>query len=175
MRALPLAGTALAAALLLTACSNDEGEDDTSGAKDGSACVLDEMSVAVGPANVAPAVGDTGNVPVTLTNKSGAACTLDGLPGVVLNDDNSSNSIASDTGANAEKMTLAEGAETSFTITYVRGEGGGTKSLAVQKLEFALPGSAETESFKWSYGDVALKGDGQTPDASASGFQRTGD
>ncbi|MES5819636.1 DUF4232 domain-containing protein [Streptomyces sp. RG80] len=180
MRALPLAVGVVAAALLLTGCSDDGGDsggkaDADSGAKkSGSACTFDEMTVQVGPANAAPAVGDTGNVPVTLTNK-GAACTLDGLPGVDLHAGATSATVAPDEAANAKKTTLTKGGVTSFTITYVRGEGGGTKSLGVKSATFTLPGSTDTHSFKWSYGDVALKSDGQAPDASVSGFQQTGD
>jgi hypothetical protein len=179
MRTLPLVGTALAAALLLTACSNDDGdggseEKKTSGAG-GSACHIGEMAVTVGPANAAPAAGDTGNVPVTITNKSGAACTLDGLPGVAFHAGDTATDITADAAASATKTTLAKGAETSFTITYVRGEAGAGTSLAAESVAFSLPGSSETDSFEWSYGEVALKSDKKTPDASFSGFQRTGD
>ncbi|MDN3026308.1 DUF4232 domain-containing protein [Streptomyces sp. S.PB5] len=175
MRALPLATTALAAALLLTACSDDDG-GDTTGAekkKGGSACAIGEMTVTAGPANAAPAAGDTGNVPVTITNKSGAACTLDGLPGVRFETGDATIEVAADQAASAAKSTLAKDADTSFTITYVRGEAGADDSLAVKSVKFGLPGSSETDGFEWSYGDVALK-DGK-PDASFSGFQRTGD
>lgn len=178
MRVLPLAGAALAAALLLTACSNDDGdggEEKKTSDAGGSACHIGEMAVTVGPANAAPAVGDTGNVPVTITNKSGAACTLDGLPGLAFHVGGTATDVAPDAAATAAKTTLAKGAETSFTITYVRGEAGAGTSLAAESVAFSLPGSSETDSFEWSYGEVALKSDKKTPDASFSGFQRTGD
>ncbi|KUN23963.1 hypothetical protein AQJ23_20380 [Streptomyces antibioticus] len=179
MRALPLAAATLAAAFLLTACSDDDGGKDTgasapsASAKSGGTCVLDEMGVQVGPANAAPAAGDTGNVPVTLTNKSGAKCTLDGLPGVDLIAGGNSVSVASDPAATARKTTLAEGASIACTLTYVRGEKGSDRSLAATSAEFNLPGSTKTYAFKWTYGEVALKKDGETPDATVSGFQES--
>lgn len=174
MRALPLAATALAAALTLTACSDDKDTKDTaatSSPKDGTACAIGAMTVEVGPANAAPAVGDTGNVPVTITNGSGAECTLDGLPSVTLGPA----AVEPDPSAKADRTTLAKGATTSFTLTYVMGAAGGDKSLAVTEGKFSLPGSSETYDFKWSYGDVAVKSDGKTPDASVSGFQQSFD
>ncbi|MGW6905739.1 DUF4232 domain-containing protein [Streptomyces sp. NPDC054940] len=174
MRATSLTVAALAAALLLTAC--DDGGDAAGGqdTKAGSGCA-DKLAVQFGPANEAPAAGDTGNVPVTVTNRSGAKCTLDGLPGVEFEAGDKATTIAPDDAATSKKTTLAKEATTSFTLTYVRGEGGGTKSLAVKSVKLRLPGSAKTHSFKWSYGDVALKSDGQTPDASVTGFQQSGD
>ncbi|MEU9731255.1 DUF4232 domain-containing protein [Streptomyces sp. NPDC048002] len=180
--ALPLATTfaaALAAALLLTSCG-DSGDDGAGGAggdegqKSGgagaaAACVIADMEVQVGPANAAPAAGDTGNVPVTLTNE-GAACVLDGLPTVALKADGTSSDVAADEAATARKQTLAEGGTTSFTLTYVLGEAGGAQSLAVKTAEFGLPGAEGTHAFPWSYGEVALKG--EQPDATVSGFQQ---
>ncbi|MCW8383418.1 DUF4232 domain-containing protein [Streptomyces justiciae] len=178
MRALPLAAATLAAAFLLTACSDDDsGKDPGTGAsaKAGGACAIGEMGVRVGPANAAPAAGDSGNVPVTITNKSGAKCTLDGLPGMDLIAGGTTASVESDPAAKARKTTLAEGAAISFTLTYVRGEKDGDRSLAVTSADFTLPGSTKTYAFKWSYGDVALKKDGQTPDATVSGFMESGE
>ncbi|WP_369171319.1 DUF4232 domain-containing protein [Streptomyces sp. R28] len=176
MRATPLTVAALAAALLLTACDDGGGEADSKATAAGSACRIDELAVRVGPANAAPAAGDTGNVPVTLTNRSGAECTLDGLPAVEFHAGGTSTTVAPDEAAGAKKTTLVKGASTSFTLTYVRGEKGGSKSLAVETAKIYLPGSAKPHSFAWSYGDVALKSDGgQAPDASVSGFQQSGD
>ncbi|MFC8350429.1 DUF4232 domain-containing protein [Streptomyces sp. NPDC057280] len=183
MRALPLAAATLAAAFLLTACSDDNGGKDTgtgasasasASAKSGGACALDELGVQVGPANAAPAAGDTGNVPVTLTNKSGAKCTLDSLPGVDLIAGGNSVTVEADPAVTARKTSLAQGASVVFTLTYVRGEKG-DRSLAVTSGEFSLPGSTKTYPFKWTYGDVALKKDGETPDAAVAGFQEAGE
>ncbi|QOV36547.1 DUF4232 domain-containing protein [Streptomyces ferrugineus] len=177
MRATSRTVAALAAALLLTACDDggdgDGGQDD----KAASGCVAG-LAVEFGPANAAPAAGDTGNVPVTVTNRGDADCALAGLPGVEFEAGNIVTTVAADEAAGAaarQKTTLTKGASTSFTLTYVRGEEGDAKSLAVRRAKVLLPGSTRTHSFKWSYGDVSLKSDGQTPDASLSGFQRSGD
>lgn len=175
MRATSVTVAALAAALLLTACDDSGGGTGDKDSKAGSACRIGEMAVQVGPANAAPAVGDTGNVPVTLTNRGGSECTLDGLPSVEFHTGDTSVTVETHKGAQAKKLTLGKEASTSLTLTYVRGEGGGAKSLPVKTARIHLPGSTEAHSFKWSYGDVALKSDGQTPDASVTGFQQSGD
>ncbi|MFE6620410.1 DUF4232 domain-containing protein [Streptomyces sp. NPDC057740] len=158
----------------MTACDDgDKGQDS----KADSACA--ELSVRFGPGNAAPAAGDTGNVPVTITNGGDAECVLEGLPGVELDSGDAMTAVAADEAAEAagakKKTTLVKEASTSFTLTYVRGEGGGTKSLGVRRVKIHLPGVDGTRDFKWSYGDVALKSDGQTPDATVSGFQQSGD
>ncbi|WSQ10904.1 DUF4232 domain-containing protein [Streptomyces sp. NBC_01231] len=176
MRAIPLAVTALAAALLLTACDSGGGDDtgSTSG-KAGGACGIGQLGVEVGPANAAPSAGDTGNIPVSLTNQS-APCALDGSPGIALKAGDTVATVPAATGAKPEKLTLAKGESATFTLTYVRGGAAGAKSLAAKNLEVSLPGAADTtKSFRWSYGVVALKGDGGAPDASVGPFTRAGD
>ncbi|GAA4015126.1 hypothetical protein GCM10022232_67660 [Streptomyces plumbiresistens] len=182
MRTAPsLAAAALAAALLLTACDDSGSNDDGGGAAEtgkestaSTACKLDEVTVEVGPAAEAPAAGDTGTVPVTITN-SATECTLDGLPTVGLQAGDTSTDVPADPAATAQKLTLAANQAVSFTITYVRGEAGGAQSLAVKTGKFSLPGATATHGFPWSYGEVALKGDGSEPDATVSGFQQVGD
>lgn len=174
MRATSLTVAALAAALLLTAC--DDGGNGGSGkdSKAGSTCA-ETLDVQFGPANAAPVAGDTGNVPVTITNGGSAECTLEGLPAIEFDAGSTVATVGPDADAGAKKTTLAKDAATSFVLTYVRGEGGGTKSLAVRQVKIHLSGKGKARAFKWSYGDVALKSDGQTPDASVSGFQKSGD
>ncbi|MFE9771458.1 DUF4232 domain-containing protein [Streptomyces sp. NPDC005931] len=174
MRAMPITVTALAAALvLLTACTEEEGQDSDTKPKS-TACTLDDVGIEVGPASVAPAAGDTGDVPVGLTNQ-GAACTLDAFPEVRLVAGGESVALSPTEGAQAQKLTLAKGDSASFTITYVRGPEG-AESLGAETLEIGLPGDAATKSFRWSYGPVAGKGgDKATPDASVGAFQQAGD
>jgi hypothetical protein len=177
MRAIPLAVTALAAALLLTACgSGGDGGDDSGGtSKGGGTCEIGQLGVEVGPANVAPTAGDTGNVPVSLTNQS-APCTLDGSPGVALKAGDDSATVPAASGAKAEKLTLAKGDSATFTLTYVRGGTAGEKSLAAKTLRISLPGADDdVKSFPWSYGAVALKADDAAPNASVGPFTRAGD
>ncbi|MFI0966141.1 DUF4232 domain-containing protein [Streptomyces sp. NPDC021080] len=185
MRALPIAVTVLAAALALTSCdgggsgsssSSGKSGDTTGSAKKAAvpACVIGDTGIQVGPANAATAAGDTGNVPVTLTNK-GDRCTLKGFPGLSVEAAGTSAKIAADTSAAPEELTLSKGDTASFTITYVRGAEGDAKTLAVKTLKIGLPGADATQSFPWSYGPVAGKGSATEPNASVTPFQHAGD
>jgi hypothetical protein len=177
MRAIPLVVTALAAALVLTACddSGDDAKSTTDGttatAAAGTACDVTRLGVEVGPANAAPAVGDTGNVPVTLTNTGAKACVLNGFPGVRLLAGDTSWTVAREKSAQSGKLTLHQDESATFTVTYVRGEQGGKGN--VDTVRISLPGSSGTKDSKWTYGAVAEKGSGL--DASVSPFQTAGD
>ncbi|MGW6492058.1 DUF4232 domain-containing protein [Streptomyces sp. NPDC055056] len=185
MRALPIAVTVLAAALALTSC--DDGGSSGSGksgdpAGSGSAkkaataaCAIGDAGLQVGPANAATTAGDTGNVPVTVTNK-GARCTLKGVPRLsVKAAAGSAAEIGADDSAQPEELTLAKGDTASFTITYVRGAEGDAKSLAAKTLTIGFPGGGATQDFPWSYGPVAGKGAAGAPNATVTPFQHAGD
>ncbi|MET8765796.1 DUF4232 domain-containing protein [Streptomyces sp. NPDC004658] len=171
MRAIPLTVTALAAALLLTAC-NDSGGDKNG--KSGSACEIGGVSLQIGAASVAPAAGDTGEIPVSITNQS-APCTLDDFPQAVLSGGGSKARVPVLKGAKAQKLKLAKGDSASFSISYVRGKEGAKNVLAARTVEITLPGSDSGRTFPWKYGPVAGKADGSGPDASVSAFQQVGD
>ncbi|MEV5549260.1 DUF4232 domain-containing protein [Streptomyces sp. NPDC052309] len=174
MRTLPPVAVtaAVAAALVLTAC--DDGGGDAVDDRGGGACRIDAVDVQVA-ASPAPAAGDTGTVAVTLTN-TGSACTLDGFPTVTLTAGGTSAKALPDEAATAQRLTLDRDTAASFTLTYVRGEAGAASSLPVRSAEFALPGARATHRFTWSYGDVAVQGDGGGgPDATVGAFQRAGD
>ncbi|MGW1539046.1 DUF4232 domain-containing protein [Streptomyces sp. NPDC002309] len=170
---LTVGSAALAAALLLTACGGGDGGGGDDDGQATSACVLDEVGMEVGPANAAPLAGDTGNIPVTVTNQ-GAACVLNGFPTVGLQADATSATVTEDKAAQAQELTLAEGTAATFTITYVRGEAGVGGSLDATRVKIGLPGDSATRGFAWSYGPVAL-GAGDVPDASVGAFQPAGD
>ncbi|MDH6549675.1 hypothetical protein M2164_003906 [Streptomyces sp. SAI-208] len=179
MRAAPLAVTAFAAALLLTGCSGDSdssgGDKSTASPSNGTTCRIGAMDVEVGPASVAPAAGDTGNIPVTFTNQS-AECTLDGFPGIDLNAADSSASLSPTEGSTPTKLTLAKGTAATVTLTYTRGEAGAEASLDVKTLEIGLPGADTRKSFKWSYGPVQGQGgNAGDPTASFTAFTQAGD
>jgi hypothetical protein len=186
MRTLPIAVTALAAtlALTLTACGGDDGgggDKKTSSEKSGAsnlstACAADKFTQEV-VASEAPAAGDTGTVSVTLTNGSGANCTLKGFPAVGLDVRGTALSVAPEKSAEPEKLTVKKDETVGFTITYVRGPAGDAeKAAAVTTAKFALPGADAELSFAWKYGEVALRSaGGNEPDASVTPLQRTGD
>jgi predicted small secreted protein len=172
MRTISLAVTAVASALLLTACNSSGGSSSDS--KNGSACSFDGVAVQVGPASTAPSAGDTGEVPVSLTNQS-KPCTLDGFAGASLESGGAKVALATQQGAKAQKLKLAKGDAASFTITYVRGKAGAKLSLAATKLVVTLPGSSDSMSYKWSYGPVQGKTSVSDSDASVSAFTQAGD
>nr|WSY52830.1 DUF4232 domain-containing protein [Streptomyces sp. NBC_00886] len=173
MRTIPLAVAALASALLLTACDSGSG-GGSSDSKNGSACSFDGVGVQVGPASTAPSAGDTGEVPVSITNQS-KPCTLDDFPSVTLQGNGDDVTVTRLTGATAQHLKLAKGDAAQFSITYVRGKGSDDKSLAATKLILALPGSKTTKSYKWSYGPVQGKDAVDHPNASVSAFTVSGD
>ncbi|MEW2622704.1 DUF4232 domain-containing protein [Streptomyces sp. NPDC048106] len=173
MRAIPLTVTAVAAALLLTACNG--GGSGGSGGKDSSACRLGGgVSLQVGAASVAPAAGDAGEVPVSITNQS-KTCTLANFPGVTLSEDGVSAKLPAQKGANAQTLKLAKGDAATFTIGYVRGKDGDATSLAATELKITLPGGDTVQSFPWKYGPIAGQGARTKPNASVSTFQQAGD
>lgn len=169
MRALPvpLAVTVLVAALALTACGGESGDDG----KKAAGCPI---AVEVGPGNAATTAGDTGNVPVTLTNRGTGACTFEGFPGIELRSGDAGWKVPEEKGARPVKVTLHKDETAAFTITYVRGSTGGRLSAAVKTLKITVPGADGPGSHPWSYGEVALKGP-DTPDASVSPIQVAGD
>ncbi|MFD7815977.1 DUF4232 domain-containing protein [Streptomyces sp. NPDC059785] len=204
MRALPIAVAVLAAALTLSAC--DDSSDGTSAkggsgngngsssssssGENGGGCADGDVTVEVGPGNAAPAAGDTGNVPVTVTSHASAACTLKGFPGVELTGGGTSWKVPEQESANPQTVTLNPDEAAAFTLTYVRGEKADTddtagtddtngtdgteKSAVVEKIKISLTGTGGGKSHPWSYGEVALVG-ADTPDASVSPYQVAGD
>jgi hypothetical protein len=177
MRALPVVAAftgAVTAALALTACGDGGGGGGTTHkTATSSACHVNEVGIHVGPANTAPAAGDTGNVPVTLTNVNSRTCTLEGFPGIEMQAGGSSWTLTPEKGAKAQKLTLKKDESATYTVTYVRGETG-AKGAAVKTMRISLPGHPDTKGWKWTYGNVAR----QTADvlnASVSSFQMAGD
>ncbi|MER6160631.1 DUF4232 domain-containing protein [Streptomyces sp. NPDC001868] len=189
MRTAPTAlAAALLAALTLTACSSDGGEggggtgDDgktgaaTAESGKGGACTAAQAGFEIGPSSAAPAAGDEGAVPVTVTNKGEAACTLKGLAGVDLFAGDKSWALKPQEGAAQDsEVTLESGQSMSFTIAYVRGVAGDTeKSAKVDELRLTLPGDSKVNSFKWPDPEVAVKSE-STLDATVGPFLPAGD
>ncbi|GGW68455.1 DUF4232 domain-containing protein [Streptomyces griseoloalbus] len=186
MRATPIAVPTLTAVLLLlTACGTTGGDrdgvqggvTDGDGKQESTACSIEAVSMEVGPASVAPAAGDTGEVPVGLTNQN-AACTLDGFPEVRLAGvgDAAAVEVPPTEGARDQKLTLAKGDSATFTLTYERGTRG-DGAFDAENLHVALPGSGSgsgSKSFRWSYGPVAADGQGGHM-VSVSAYQQAGD
>ncbi|WP_328837657.1 DUF4232 domain-containing protein [Streptomyces europaeiscabiei] len=189
MRTAPTAiAAALLAALTLTACGGGDGSDGGDGGGDGKtgaatadsgkggACTAAQAGFEVGPSSAAPAAGDEGAVPVTVTNKGKAACTLTGLAGVDLFAGDKSWALKPQEGASEDtEATLEAGQSMTFTIAYVRGVAGDTeKSAVVDQLKLTLPGDSKVSSFKWPDAEVAVKSE-STLEATVGPFLPAGD
>ncbi|MDX3689856.1 DUF4232 domain-containing protein [Streptomyces europaeiscabiei] len=191
MRTAPTAiAAALLAALTLTACGGGDESDGGDGGGDGKtgaatatadsgkggACTAAQAGFEVGPSSAAPAAGDEGAVPVTVTNKGKAACTLKGLAGVDLFAGDKSWALQPQEGASEDtEATLEAGQSMTFTIAYVRGVAGDTeKSATVDQLKLTLPGDSKVSSFKWPDPEVAVKSE-STLEATVGPFLPAGD
>ncbi|MFF9774929.1 DUF4232 domain-containing protein [Streptomyces sp. NPDC013978] len=189
MRTAPTAiAAALLAALTLTACSGSDGGEGGDGGDDGKtgaaatesaqggACTAARVGFEVGPSSAAPAAGDEGAVPITVTNKGDAACTLKGLAGVDLLAGDKSWALQPQEGASEEtEVTLQGGQSMSFSVSYVRGvDGDSEKSAAVDQLKLTLPGDSKVSSFKWPDPVVAVKSE-STLEATVGPFLPVGD
>ncbi|MFF7393147.1 DUF4232 domain-containing protein [Streptomyces scabiei] len=187
MRTAPTAiAAALLAALTLTACSGSDGGDGGDDGKTGAAattesaqegaCTAARVGLEVGPSSAAPAAGDEGAVPITVTNKGDAACTLKGLAGVDLFAGDKSWALKPQEGASEDtEVKLAGGQSVSFSITYVRGVAGDAeKGAAVDEVKLTLPGDSKVSSFKWPDAEVAVKSE-STLEATVGPFLPVGD
>ncbi|MER6014265.1 DUF4232 domain-containing protein [Streptomyces bluensis] len=186
MRTTPVAvAAALVAALTLAACSSESGDDTAKSSTDSTssadsangkstACKADQFGIDFGPSSAAPAAGDTGTIPVTLTNR-GASCTLDGIPDADVYAGDTSWAVSPDKAATATKLTLAKDQAVTFTITYVRGVAGDAKKAAgVDKVTFTLPGDSAPQSYEWPDAEVAVKS-GDQLDITVGPFLPAGD
>ncbi|MFF6786303.1 DUF4232 domain-containing protein [Streptomyces sp. NPDC012510] len=187
MRTAPTAlAAALLAALTLTACSSGDGDgggDDgkTSAApaesgKGAAACTAAKASFEIGPSSAAPAAGDEGAVPVTVTNKSGAACVLKGTADVEMTVGERSWPVGAQQGVSKDtEVTVEDGQAVSFAISYVRGVAGDAKKGAtVDKLNFRLPGDSKVNSYDWPDPEIAFTSGG-TLEAKVGPFLPVGD
>lgn len=184
MRTTPVAVTAaLLAALTLTACSGESDDTTAKGSTESStddkstACKAEQFAIDFGPGNAAPAVGDTGNIPVTLTNQ-GSSCVLQGSPDIDVYAGDTSWTVRpeqSEEEAEATQLTLAENHAATFTLTYVRGAADDPeKGAKVDTVKFTLPGDSAEKSYKWPDAEVAVKS-GKELDITVSSFLQAGD
>ncbi|MGW0711087.1 DUF4232 domain-containing protein [Streptomyces sp. NPDC002643] len=177
---------ALLAALTLTACSGggDDGDGGGSGEADSgkntsgsvAVCTTADVGIEVGPSSAAPAAGDEGAVPVTVTNSGDAACVLKGIPAVELAAGDTFWKLQPQDGAAEDAELKLEAAGTAtFSISYVRGVAGDTaKGAAVDSLKVTLPGNSEVKSFEWPDPEVAIKSEDEL-DATVGPFLPAGD
>ncbi|KQX51000.1 hypothetical protein ASE09_13455 [Streptomyces sp. Root66D1] len=120
-------------------------------------CTTAGLGFAVAPGSGAQAVGEQGGVVIALTNKSGATCVLNGYPGVDLVGDLTW-SLTRQTSQKPRQVTLAPGAATSFTITYLSYDPeSNSTEFKPKKIVITPPGETHSTTLTWDYSSVLLQ------------------
>ncbi|MFG2961147.1 DUF4232 domain-containing protein [Streptomyces sp. NPDC048291] len=103
---------------------------------------------------------DQQQLPVVLKNKTSAACTIQGFPGVDLNSSGGSWSLARSS-ATPEKVTLAAGDSATFTITFLPWTQDSGTEFKATSVVVTPPNETTSTTLAWPGGSVLLQ-DGAT-------------
>ncbi|MEU5594495.1 DUF4232 domain-containing protein [Streptomyces sp. NPDC020298] len=103
---------------------------------------------------------DQQQLAVVLKNKTSAACTIQGFPGVDLKSSGGSWSLTR-SGAAPKKVTLAAGGTTTFTITYLPWNQGSGTEFKATSVVVTPPNETSSTTLAWPGGSVQLQ-DGAT-------------
>jgi hypothetical protein len=130
---------------------NSTGKRSGKGAKQGKFCKLADLGMS---ARDAKPDEETGNVIVTMTNKSSSTCSVTGFPTVYLKDaDNTSNPIRRDD--NQPRIAdLKPGQDAVFNISYETSPGGEPEESHPTDIEVTPPHETQHASLKWPSGAV---------------------
>lgn len=97
---------------------------------------------------------------MVLKNKTSAACTIQGFPGVDLKSSGGSWSLTR-SGATPKKVTLAAGSSTTFTITFLPWNQGSGTEFKATSVVVTPPNETTSTTLAWPGGSVLLQ-DGAT-------------
>ncbi|MCT9112492.1 DUF4232 domain-containing protein [Streptomyces mirabilis] len=103
---------------------------------------------------------DQQQLAVVLKNKTSAACTVQGFPGVDLKSSGGSWSLTR-SGATPKKVTLAAGSSTTFTITFLPWNQGSGTEFKATSVVVTPPNETTSTTLAWPGGSVLLQ-DGAT-------------
>jgi hypothetical protein len=103
---------------------------------------------------------DQQQLAVVLKNKTSAACTVQGFPGVDLKSSGGSWSLTR-SGATPKKVTLAAGSSATFTITFLPWTQGSGTEFKATSVVVTPPNETTSASLAWPGGSVLLQ-DGAT-------------
>ncbi|MFF7602361.1 DUF4232 domain-containing protein [Streptomyces mirabilis] len=103
---------------------------------------------------------DQQQLAVVLKNKTSAACTIQGFPGVDLKSSGDSWSLTR-SGATPKKVTLAAGSSTTFTITFLPWNQGSGTEFKATSVVVTPPNETTPTTLAWPGGSVLLQ-DGAT-------------
>ncbi|MFF2126583.1 DUF4232 domain-containing protein [Streptomyces olivochromogenes] len=103
---------------------------------------------------------DQQQLAVVLKNKTSAACTIQGFPGVDLKSSGGSWSLTRSS-ATPKKVTLAAGSSTTFTITFLPWNQGSGTEFKATSVVVTPPNETTSTTLAWPGGSVLLQ-DGAT-------------
>ncbi|MEH0579313.1 MULTISPECIES: DUF4232 domain-containing protein [Streptomyces] len=103
---------------------------------------------------------DQQQLPVVLKNKTSAACTIQGFPGVDLKSSGGSWSLTRSS-ATSKKITLAAGGSATFTITFLPWTQGSGTEFKATSVVITPPNETTSTTLAWPGGSVLLQ-DGAT-------------
>ncbi|MFC9633357.1 DUF4232 domain-containing protein [Streptomyces mirabilis] len=103
---------------------------------------------------------DQQQLAVVLKNKTSAACTIQGFPGVDLKSSGGSWSLTR-SGATPKRVTLAAGSSTTFTITFLPWNQGSGTEFKATSVVVTPPNETASTTLAWPGGSVLLQ-DGAT-------------
>ncbi|MFF1747653.1 DUF4232 domain-containing protein [Streptomyces mirabilis] len=103
---------------------------------------------------------DQQQLAVVLKNKTSAACTIQGFPGIDLKSSGGSWSLIR-SGATPKKVTLAAGSSTTFTITFLPWNQGSGTEFKATSVVVTPPNETTSTTLAWPGGSVLLQ-DGAT-------------
>jgi hypothetical protein len=103
---------------------------------------------------------DQQHLAVVLKNKTSAACTVQGFPGVDLKSSGGSWSLTR-SGATPQKVTLAAGSSATFTITFLPWTQGSGTEFKATSVVVTPPNETTSATLTWPGGSVLLQ-DGAT-------------
>lgn len=155
-----------------TSGGGPSGTQASSGGSGGSGggqhCRTADLSLAVAAGSGAQSVGSAGPVIIKMTNHGSGSCTMKGYPGVDLVGGGQKWSLSRQTSAAPHAVTLARGASTSFTITYMPFSPGSGQQLDVKTIVITPPNETHSTDVPWEFQPVLLQ-DGATHPATYVG------
>lgn len=129
-----------------------------SGGSSAARCRTADLGFSFGPDSGAQAVGSPGGIGVVLTNKGGAACTLQGFPGVDVVSASGTHWSLARQAKSAGKVTVKPGAAASFEITYLpydAADSGGSVAFHAASILVTPPDETHSATMKWDgFADV---------------------
>ncbi|MBY8880306.1 DUF4232 domain-containing protein [Actinacidiphila acidipaludis] len=145
------------------ASSNGSG-----GSGGGQGCRTADLALSVAAGSGAQSVGSAGPVIIKMTNHGSRTCTMKGYPGVDLVGGGTRWSLSRQTSVSPRAVTVAPGASTSFTVTYMPYSAGSGQQIDVKTIVITPPNETHSTDLPWEFQPVLLQ-DGATHPATYVG------